>query len=87
MRYRCVAQDYRNGAIEAILEFRSLARATAPGRAGAGWGWGPKNRKNFFSIFFIFSTDNAKGTSLPSEKPNRNDILTFFDTFYVVLRK
>ena len=54
------------------------------GLAGAG---DQKIGKKFFFDFFIFSTDNAKGTSLPSEKPNRNDILTFFDTFYVVLRK
>ena len=54
------------------------------GLTGAG---GQKIEKNFFLIFFIFSTDNAKGMSLLSEKPKGNDILTFFDTFYVVLRK
>ena len=54
------------------------------GLAGAG---DQKVGKLFFFILFIFSTDNAKGTSLPLEKSNGNDILTFFYTFFIVLRK
>ena len=54
------------------------------GLTGAG---GQKIEKIFFLIFFIFSTDNAKGMSLLSEKPKRNNILTFLKIFYVVIRK